>query len=53
MATDGAVSVEGGDFQIFEEFLNRSGAKVHLGTKVCRVRTSRISDLPMRRSMIR
>lgn len=35
MATDGAVVVEGGNFQVFEQFLNRSGAKVHLGTKVC------------------
>lgn len=35
MATDGAVGIEGGNFQVFEHFLNRSGADVHLGTKVC------------------
>ena len=35
MATDGAVGIKGGNFQVFEHFLNRSGAKVHLSTKVC------------------
>lgn len=34
MATHGAVSIKGGNFQIFEHFLNRSGATVHLGTRV-------------------
>ncbi|KAF8319809.1 FAD/NAD(P)-binding domain-containing protein [Clavulina sp. PMI_390] len=34
MATDGAVGVLGGNFQVFEQFLNHSDAKVHLNTKV-------------------
>lgn len=37
MATDGAVGIEGGNFQVFENFLKRSGAGVHLNTKVHRL----------------
>lgn len=37
MATDGAVGIEGGNFQVFENFLKRSGASVHLNTKVNRL----------------
>ena len=34
MATDGAVTTTGGNFQIFAAFLDRSNAKVHLNTTV-------------------
>lgn len=34
LAASGASSVKGGNFQIFEHFLARSGAKVHLNTTV-------------------
>lgn len=34
MAATGASAVKGGNFQIFEQFLNRSGAKVFLNTPV-------------------
>jgi prenylcysteine oxidase/farnesylcysteine lyase len=34
MAASGASTVKGGNFQIFEQFLNRSGAKVFLNTPV-------------------
>ncbi|KAG6857603.1 hypothetical protein H0H87_010171 [Tephrocybe sp. NHM501043] len=34
MATDDARGIEGGNFQIFEQFLKRSGANVHLNTLV-------------------
>jgi prenylcysteine oxidase/farnesylcysteine lyase len=34
MATDGAVGVQGGNFQIFEQFLYRSGAKIFMETPV-------------------
>ncbi|EMD32466.1 hypothetical protein CERSUDRAFT_118802 [Gelatoporia subvermispora B] len=34
LAATGASSVKGGNFQIFEQFLERSGARVHLNTSV-------------------
>lgn len=34
MAAEGASDIEGGNYQIFEQFLNRSGANVYLNTKV-------------------
>lgn len=34
MATDGAMAVDGGNWQIFQHMLNESGAKVLLGTTV-------------------
>ncbi|KAF8898341.1 Prenylcysteine lyase-domain-containing protein [Infundibulicybe gibba] len=34
MATSGAAGIQGGNFQIFEQFLKRSGAKVYLNTTV-------------------
>lgn len=34
MATDRASSIRGGNYQIFEQFLNRSGAKVYLNAQV-------------------
>jgi prenylcysteine oxidase/farnesylcysteine lyase len=34
MAANGAYGIVGGNFQIFEQFLNHSDAKVHLNTKV-------------------
>ena len=34
LAADNAVGVKGGNFQIFQNFLARSGAKVHLNTTV-------------------
>lgn len=34
MATDNAVGVQGGNFKIFENFVNRSGAKLFLNTTV-------------------
>ncbi|OCH92435.1 FAD/NAD(P)-binding domain-containing protein [Obba rivulosa] len=34
LAATGASSVKGGNFQIFEQFLARSGARVHLNTSV-------------------
>jgi prenylcysteine oxidase / farnesylcysteine lyase len=34
LAASYASGVRGGNFQIFENFLNRSGAKVHLNTRV-------------------
>lgn len=34
MATSGAVSVEGGNFKIFENFVNKSGAKLYLNSTV-------------------
>ncbi|KAG6812064.1 hypothetical protein H0H92_004595 [Tricholoma furcatifolium] len=34
LATPGARGIEGGNFQIFEQFLERSGAEVHLNTEV-------------------
>jgi len=37
MATEGAVGVQGGNFQIFEQFLYRSGAKVFLDTTVFKI----------------
>jgi prenylcysteine oxidase / farnesylcysteine lyase len=36
LATDDAVGVDGGNFLIFEHFLNRSGAHVYLDTPVGR-----------------
>ncbi|KAF8319736.1 hypothetical protein DL93DRAFT_2164416 [Clavulina sp. PMI_390] len=38
MATENPVTVEGGIFQVFEQFLNRSSANVHLNHKVTGVR---------------
>lgn len=38
LAATGASSVKGGNFQIFENFLGRSDAKVHLNTTVCTIR---------------
>ncbi|KXN81104.1 Farnesylcysteine lyase [Leucoagaricus sp. SymC.cos] len=34
LAANGAVGIEGGNFQIFEQFLKRSGALMHLNTTV-------------------
>lgn len=34
MATTGARSIDGGNFQLFEQFLKRSGANVYLNTQV-------------------
>lgn len=34
MATSGAASVEGGNYRIFENFVNKSGAKLFLNTSV-------------------
>ena len=34
MATDGAVKIQGGNFQIFEQFLEHSSANVYLNTPV-------------------
>ena len=34
MAANGAVGIAGGNFQLYEQFLNRSGAKVYLNTPV-------------------
>jgi prenylcysteine oxidase/farnesylcysteine lyase len=34
MAATGASGIAGGNFQIFEQFLNRSGANVYLNTPV-------------------
>ncbi|KAI9445486.1 FAD/NAD-P-binding domain-containing protein [Lactarius indigo] len=34
LAADGGVSVKGGNWQIFEQFVKRSGARVFLGTEV-------------------
>ncbi|GLB36511.1 putative prenylcysteine lyase [Lyophyllum shimeji] len=34
MAATGARGIEGGNFQVFEQFMNRSGANVHLKTAV-------------------
>lgn len=39
LAATGASSVKGGNFQIFKNFLDRSGAKVHLNTTVCSIRS--------------
>ncbi|KAL0950720.1 hypothetical protein HGRIS_007496 [Hohenbuehelia grisea] len=37
MADSGAVGIKGGNFLIFEQFLKRSGAKVHLNTTVASI----------------
>lgn len=37
-ATTGAVSVEGGNYQVFEQFLKHSKASVHLSTKVSTIK---------------
>ncbi|KAG6866235.1 hypothetical protein C0991_006822 [Blastosporella zonata] len=37
LATDDARGIEGGNFQIFEQFLKRSGATVHLNTHVNKI----------------
>ncbi|RDB28429.1 Farnesylcysteine lyase [Hypsizygus marmoreus] len=37
LATTGARGIEGGNYQLFERFLNHSGANVHLNTKVVSV----------------
>ena len=34
MATAGATGIQGGNFQLFEHFLNHSGASVYLNTAV-------------------
>ena len=34
LATDGASSVKGGNYQLFEEFVKRSNATVHFNTAV-------------------
>jgi prenylcysteine oxidase/farnesylcysteine lyase len=34
MASSGAYSVKGGNYQIFEEFIKRSGATINLNTEV-------------------
>lgn len=38
LAASGATSIQGGNFQLFEGFLNRSGANVHLRTPVTSIR---------------
>lgn len=40
MAAAGAWSTEGGNFRIFEEFAKRSGANIHLNTRVLSIRNS-------------
>ncbi|KAG6891088.1 hypothetical protein C0995_014178 [Termitomyces sp. Mi166 len=40
LATDDARGIEGGNFQIFEQFLKRSGAQVHLNTQVSDISVS-------------
>lgn len=40
MSTDGGMSVEGGNWQIFDGMVKRSGAHVELGTKVFEVETT-------------
>ncbi|KAG5650639.1 hypothetical protein H0H81_011522 [Sphagnurus paluster] len=37
MAATGAKGIQGGNFQIFEEFLKRSGANVHLDTAITEI----------------
>ncbi|KAG6919572.1 hypothetical protein DXG01_004235 [Tephrocybe rancida] len=37
LATDGAKGIEGGNFQVFEQFLKRSGADIHLNTHVTEI----------------
>ncbi|KAF5355736.1 hypothetical protein D9756_004026 [Leucocoprinus leucothites] len=44
LATDGAAGVEGGNFQIFEEFIKRSGASVNLNTTVTSILPKRDSQ---------
>jgi prenylcysteine oxidase/farnesylcysteine lyase len=44
MATDDAVSTEGGNFQIFEQFLNHSSANVFLDTPVDKIVRSTAPD---------
>lgn len=34
LAATGAVGIKGGNFLVFEQFLKRSGANVHLNTTV-------------------
>lgn len=34
MAAEGAVHIKGGNYQLFEQFLNHSGANVYLNTSV-------------------
>jgi len=38
MAADGAHSVEGGNFQVFDGFLQKSGAEIKLNTTVREVK---------------
>ncbi|KAG6837890.1 hypothetical protein H0H93_013043 [Arthromyces matolae] len=40
LATDHAMGIEGGNFQIFEHFLKSSGAKVHLNTEATEISKS-------------
>ncbi|KAG5339896.1 hypothetical protein C0989_003043 [Termitomyces sp. Mn162] len=40
LATDDARGIKGGNFQIFEQFLKRSGAHVHLNTEVKEISVS-------------
>ena len=41
MAADGAHSVKGGNFQVFENFLRKSGAEINLNTTVREVNPTR------------
>jgi prenylcysteine oxidase/farnesylcysteine lyase len=43
MASSGASDIEGGNYQIFEQFVNRSGATIYLNTKVSISRYSGLS----------
>ena len=40
MATNGATGIQGGNYQIFEQFLNYSGANVYLNTPVTSISDS-------------
>ncbi|KAG6885530.1 hypothetical protein C0993_000526 [Termitomyces sp. T159_Od127] len=40
LATDDARGIKGGNFQLFEQFLKRSGAHVHLNTQVSNISVS-------------
>ena len=37
LVSDDVVSVRGGNWQIFEQFVNRSGAQLFLKTEVCQL----------------
>ncbi|TFK30726.1 hypothetical protein FA15DRAFT_690376 [Coprinopsis marcescibilis] len=48
MAASGAAGVAGGNFQLFEQFLNRSGANIYLSTPVVGI-NSKASAVPSQR----